>query len=105
MAQKDKVQFSGSVPAQEAAQYLESIAKGLRERSMLLESGDNSLTVDVADDVKIEIEVATEGEKGKSSIDLSLSWRQRREEENHQAPPGLLIVAGGAPSEASAFAE
>jgi amphi-Trp domain-containing protein len=104
MAQKDKVQFSGSVPVQEAAQYLESIAKGLRERSMLLESGDNSLTLDVGDDVKIEIEVETDGDKGKSSIELSVSWRQRVEAEDTPAPPGLLIVAG-APAEASAFPE
>jgi amphi-Trp domain-containing protein len=93
MAQKDKVAFDGVVSAQEAAQYLESLAKGLRERSMLLESGDVSIAVDVPEDVKIEIAAAADQEKGKVSIDLSLGWRRVREEE--VAPsPGLLIVAG-----------
>jgi amphi-Trp domain-containing protein len=105
MAQKDKVAFSGTVPPQEAAQYLESLAKGLRERSMLLESGDSSLTLDVGDDIKIEIDVSSDAEKGKSAVELSLSWRQRRDEPDAIAPPGLLIVAGGAPAEAPAFAE
>lgn len=104
MPQKDKVQFAGSVPVQEAAQYLESLAKGLRERSMLLESGDTSITIEVPDEVKIEIEVAQDSEKGKGTVELALTWRQRREEEA-TPPPGLLIVAGPAPAEAAPFAE
>lgn len=103
MPPKDKVQFSGTVPVQEAAQYLESLAKGLRERSMLLESGDASVTIAIPDDVKIEIEVAADSEKGKSTVDLSLSFR-RREAETKTPAPGLLIVAG-APAEAPSFVE
>jgi amphi-Trp domain-containing protein len=104
MTQKEKVAFTGTVPPQEAAQYLESLAKGLRERAMLLESGDSSITLEVGDDIKIEIEVSTESEKGKSSIEVVLNWRHRRAEEEAPAPPGLLIVAG-AHAEAPAFAE
>ncbi len=102
MPPKDKVQFAGTVPAQEAAQYLESLAKGLRERSMLLESGDASLTIAVPDDVKIEIDASTDADKGKSTVDVSLSFRRREAE---TPAPGLLIVAGSAASEQPAFAE
>ncbi|HEY8173427.1 MAG TPA: amphi-Trp domain-containing protein [Dehalococcoidia bacterium] len=102
---KDRIEFSGAVPPQEAAQYLESIAKGLRERSMLLESGDTSITVDVADEVKIEIKASSDAEKGKSSIELSLGWRQREHGEEPAPPPGLLIVAGAPVAEAASFAE
>lgn len=102
---KEKVQFAGAVTPQEAAQYLESIAKGLRERSMLIESGDSSLTVEVADEVKIEISAAADSEKGKASVELNLSWRAKREEES-APPPGLLIIAGATPNEVpAAFAE
>lgn len=103
MAGKDKVHFAGSVPPQEAAQYLESLAKGLRERTMLLESGDASVTVDVPDEVKVEIEVAVDADKGKASIDVSLSLRRREAE----APvaPGLLIVPGSAATDQPTFAE
>ena len=101
---KEKVAFSGTVSAQEAAQYLESVAKGLRERSMLLESGDTSLTLEVADDVKIDIQ-ASGGEKGKAALEFSLSWRARQQE-NGAPPAGLLIIAGAAPSDVpAAFAE
>jgi len=105
VAGKEKVQFNAMVSAQEAAQYLESLARGMRERSMLLESGDSSLTVEVPDEVKLELEIASDGVKGKSNIDLSISWRQRREDEA-ASPAGLLILPGSnAQSEAPAFAE
>jgi amphi-Trp domain-containing protein len=103
MPPKDKIQFAGTVPAQEAAQYLESLAKGLRERTMLLESGDASLTLDVPEEVKIEIEVVADAEKGKSNIEMSLSMRRREAEA--AVAPGLLIVPGSAPSEHPTFAE
>ena len=104
MAPKDKIQFEGTVPAAEAAQYLESLARGLRERSMLLESGDSSVTLEVTDDVKIEIEVASGGEKGKSSLELSVSWRQQRQDDV-VPPAGLLIVPGATPAETTSFVE
>jgi amphi-Trp domain-containing protein len=94
MAGKEKVKFSGVVSPQEAAQYLESLAKGLRERTMLLESGDASLTIEVTDDVKIEIEGSGDAEKGKSSIELTLTMRRKPAEV--PVSPGLLIVANGA---------
>jgi amphi-Trp domain-containing protein len=104
MAPKDKIEFAGTVSAQEAAQYLESVARGLRERAMLLESGDVSMSLDVPDEVKIEIEASGDPEKGKASIEFSIGWKQRREEE---APvlPGLLIVAGPQAAQTPTFAE
>jgi amphi-Trp domain-containing protein len=104
MSSKDKVGFSGVVSAEEAAQYLESLARGIRERSMLLESGDTSLTLELADDVKIDVEASGDPDKGKATVDLSLSWRQRRADET-APPPRLTIVPGAAPVEAGTFAE
>ncbi len=103
MPGKDKVEFTGTVSAQEAAQYLESLAKGLRERTMLLESGDASLTIEIPEDVKIEIEGSGDAEKGKSSIELTLTMRRR--EADAPVAPGLLIVPGGAAAEPAAFAD
>jgi amphi-Trp domain-containing protein len=103
MPGKDKVQFAGTVPPQEAAQYLESLAKGLRERAMLLESGDASVTIEVPDEVKIDIEVAADAEKGKANIEVSISLRRREAEVT--VAPGLLIVPGSAPAEQPTFVE
>jgi amphi-Trp domain-containing protein len=102
---KERIQFSGTVSAQEAAQYLESLAKGLRERAMLLESGDSSITIEVSDEVKVEIDASASSEKGKASIDVSLGWRARAQEEA-APPPGLLIIAGAHAADVpAAFAE
>ena len=103
MPAKDKVEFAGTVSAQEAAQYLESLAKGLRERTMLLESGDASVTIEIPEDVKIEIEGTGDVEKGKSSIELTLTMRRR--EADAPVAPGLLIVPGGAAAEPAGFAD
>jgi len=100
---KEKIQFASTLPAAEAAQYLESLAKGLREKTMLVESGDSSVAMQVPDEVKVDLEVSTDAEKGKTDIELSLSWRQRREEEL-APPPGLTIVPG-ATAEAAVFGE
>jgi amphi-Trp domain-containing protein len=105
MASKDKVAFSGTVSAIEAAEYLESLAKGIRDGSMLLESGDTSLTLELAQEVKLDVEAAGDTEKGKSSVELSLSWRQRRSEDEAAVPARLTIVPGAAPVEAGTFAE
>ncbi len=104
MASKDKVAFSGTVTADEAAQYLEALAKGIRERCMLLESGDTSLSLELADEMKLDVEASGDAEKGKSSVELSLSWRARRSEED-VTPARLTIVPGAVPAEATAFAE
>jgi amphi-Trp domain-containing protein len=104
---KDKIEFSGSVSADDAAAYLESLADGLRKRSMLLESGDTSINVEVAEDVKVELQVSADEEKGKSAIELAMSWRGRRDDAV-AAPASLLIVAGGeaaAEQEPAAFAD
>lgn len=102
MPPKDKVHFTGVVSAQEAAQYLESLAKGLRERTVLLESGDASVTIEVPDEVKIEIEGSADAEKGKSAIEISIGLRRR--EADAPVAPGLLIMPG-APTESATFAE
>ncbi len=104
MPPKEKVEFAGTLSAAEAAQYLESLAKGMREHTMLVESGDASLTLQVPADVKVEIEVAADADKGKTDVEISISWRQPREEE--AAPPaGLLIVPGTAPGEPATYTE
>lgn len=104
MPEKNKMRFAANVSAQEAADYLDAIARGLREHSMLIESGDTSIAIEVGDDIKLDLEVSSDPEKGKASVDVSLSWRARREAEA-VTPPGLTIVPGAAPAEAPTFAE
>ncbi len=92
MASKDSVEFSAQVSAEEAAGYLEALARSLREGRALLESGDKSISLELGPSIKLDLEAESDPAKGKSSIDLSLSWRAA---EQAVAAPSLLIVAGG----------
>jgi len=91
MSQKDAIEFRNTVTRGEAAGFLESLAKSLREGSSLLESGDKSLGIQIGSEVKIDLEVESDPEKGKGAIELSLSWRLT---EPSAAPPSLVIVPG-----------
>ncbi|HEY7268505.1 MAG TPA: amphi-Trp domain-containing protein [Dehalococcoidia bacterium] len=92
MASKDSLEFSAQVSADEAAEYLEALARSLREGRALFESGDRSISLELGPSVKIELEAESDPTKGKSSVDLSLSWRAA---EPVMAAPSLTIVAGG----------
>lgn len=94
MATREKVAFADTMSPAQAAEYLESLAKGLRERTVLVESGQSSVTLDVPDDVRIAINVSADADKGKSAIEFGISWRKR--EEGLTAAPGLLIISGAA---------
>ncbi len=89
---KDSIEFTAQVSADEAAGYLEALARSLREGRALFESGDRSVSLELGGSVKLELEAESDAAKGKSSIDVSLSWRAAEPE---IATPSLLIVAGG----------
>jgi amphi-Trp domain-containing protein len=91
MAEKEALEFSAVLSAEEAASYLEALAHACREGSALLESGDKSLTIEVGRDLKVELDAQSDPAKGKGSIDLSLSWKVA---EQADTPPSLVIVAG-----------
>jgi amphi-Trp domain-containing protein len=93
--EKGTIEFSASVSSDEAADYLEALAKSCREGSALLESGDKSLLLEVGRDVKLAIEAEADPAKGKGSIEIALSWRVA---EQVETPPSLVIVAGPPPA-------
>jgi amphi-Trp domain-containing protein len=99
MASKRKVAYADTVSPSTAAEYLESLAKGLRERAVLVESGASSVTLDVPGDVRITIDVSEDADKGRSGIEIGMGWRKREPALN--AAPGLLIVPGAAALEST----
>ena len=95
MSDKQSLEFEAKLDAASAADYLEALSKGLRDGRIIIESGNKSLSLDVAGDIAMEIELEAKSnpEKGKSSVELELSWKvvpQKVEE----APPSLLITTG-----------
>jgi amphi-Trp domain-containing protein len=92
MASKESLEFSAQVSAEEAAVYLEALARGLREGRALFESGDKSIGLELGSSLKIDLEAESDPAKGKSSVEISLSWRAA---EPAVAAPSQTIVAGG----------
>jgi amphi-Trp domain-containing protein len=93
MAEKQSLEFNSNIDTGEAAAYLEALARGLRDGHVLIESGDKSFNMEVGEGVDIELEAKSNPEKGKSSVELKLSWRVEEPVEEG-VPPTLLITSG-----------
>jgi amphi-Trp domain-containing protein len=95
MSDKQSLEFEAKLDAGNAADYFEALARGLRDGRIIIESGNKSLNLEVAGDIvmELELEAKSNPEKGKSSVELELSWKvvpQKVEE----APASLLITTG-----------
>jgi amphi-Trp domain-containing protein len=85
---KDALEYTAVVPAEQAAEYFEKLAAGLREHLMVVESGNSSVALDVAREIKLELEINADPRK--SSIEFALSWRP--DEAEIVAKPSLTVV-------------
>lgn len=79
---KTKVSFDASMGREEAVSYFEAIVAGLKSGTIQFRQGEESLTLDVGDQVGVAVKAQRKGEKGKVSFELS--WRD--------GGPGLTIV-------------
>jgi amphi-Trp domain-containing protein len=70
---RQQVEYAALVSAEQAADYFESVAAGIRQHVMLVESGNDSIELDVADMMKLEAEF--HADEKKSSIEFELSWQ------------------------------
>ena len=68
---KDGVEFSRIASLEEIAEYLVSIAHGLKQGGLNLRLGDRVLRLVPGTDVKIELK------ERKGKIDLKVGWKQR----------------------------
>jgi amphi-Trp domain-containing protein len=88
--EREHIEYAGVMSAERAADYFESLAAGLRQHIMVLESGESSLALDIAHDVKVEMEAQANIKK--SSIEFELSWRP--EAGTEIARPVLHVLSG-----------
>ena len=75
LLKKETIEYSANLSNEDAAQYLESLARSLREGMILLEPGDRSITLEVGPGVQFKLEAESSPEKGKHSLELALTWR------------------------------
>jgi amphi-Trp domain-containing protein len=71
---KDHFEFARVASPEEVAEYLSSLAVGLKRGELSLESGDRALRLSPAAIVKLEIKVKQKESKGK--IELEIGWKR-----------------------------
>jgi amphi-Trp domain-containing protein len=88
---KDRFQFARIASPEEIAEYLTSLAVGLKRGEIGLESGERSLRLTPPADVKLELRVVQKERKGK--IELEIGWKRTL------APKAsdLRVTVGGRP--------
>lgn len=71
---KDRFEFARIASPEEIAEYLSSLAGGLKRGEVSLESGEQTLRLTPASDIKLRLRVKQKEEKGK--IELEIDWRR-----------------------------
>jgi len=71
---KNSVQFARIASPEEIAEYLTSLAVGLKRGEISLESGERSLHLSPASDVKLELKAGQKEHKGR--IELEIGWKR-----------------------------
>jgi amphi-Trp domain-containing protein len=71
---KDRFEFARITSPEEVAEYLTSLAEGLKRGEVSLESDDRKLALTPGHDVKISLRVKQKEAKGK--IALEIGWKR-----------------------------
>jgi amphi-Trp domain-containing protein len=71
---KEHFEFARVASAEEIAEYLSSLAVGLKRGEVSLESGERALRLSPAAELKLEIAVKQKASKGK--IELEIGWKR-----------------------------
>ena len=71
---KDRFEFARIASADEIAEYLTSLAEGLKRGEVSLESGDRTLRLVPPADVKVGLKIKQKDSKGK--IKVEIGWKQ-----------------------------
>lgn len=72
---KDKIEFARIASPEEISEYLTSLAVGLKRGEVTLESGERTLRLTPATDVKLELKVGQKDRKGK--IEVEIGWKRK----------------------------
>jgi amphi-Trp domain-containing protein len=71
---KDRFEFARIASAEEVAEYLTSLAQGLKRGEVALESGGHMLRLFPPGDLKVVLSARTKERKGK--IDIEVNWKR-----------------------------
>jgi amphi-Trp domain-containing protein len=88
---KDTFEFARMASPEEVAEYLSSLAVGLKRGELSLESGERALRLTPTSNLKLEIRVKQKDARGK--IALELGWKRS----NGTRTTDLRVAAGAHP--------
>ncbi len=71
----DRFEFARIAAPEEIAEYLTSLAVGLKRGEVTIESGKRTLRLSPAGDLKLELRVKNRDDKGK--VEIEIAWKQR----------------------------
>jgi amphi-Trp domain-containing protein len=71
---KDRFELARIASPEEVAEYLISLAQGLKRGEVALESGGHTLRLVPPDDLKVVLSAQTKERKGK--IDIEIGWKR-----------------------------
>jgi len=72
---KERFEFARIASLEEIAEYLTSLAVGLKRGEVALESGDRTLRLTPGPELKLELKVAEKERKGK--IEVQIGWKRQ----------------------------
>jgi amphi-Trp domain-containing protein len=72
---KDRFEFARIASPEEIAEYLTSLAVGLKRGEVSLESGGDTLRLAPAGEVKLELSVRQKEHKGR--LEVELGWKRK----------------------------
>lgn len=70
------LEFSSQCEPSQVAEYLEAIANHIRNGHIALSVGSEAVQLDLAPNVKLELEAKAKPDKGKGSLQVEISWKQ-----------------------------
>jgi amphi-Trp domain-containing protein len=71
---KNSFEFARIASPEETAEYLTSLAVGLKRGEVSLESGERALHLSPASDVKLELKVTEKNHKGR--VEIEIGWKR-----------------------------
>ena len=99
----DSLKFESEISSTQAAEYLDTLAAGLRDGVVTMESGSESVTLRVADGVSFACSAKASPEKGKATVEVSVKWRTSSGQ--HAVGPDLLVLPGSQVDEHETYAK
>lgn len=74
---KERLEFADLVDRERVAEYLHLLANGLRAGSVTVSAAGQSMSLESAEQMRLEMEARHRPDKGSASIELEISWRTR----------------------------